>query len=134
MQIDTMPTVKELKYDKLVNGHKDFWKGLNRNTLSEFLDWLYNSGLYIHYITLNNLYYAVVDIVDCLWDVQPQFCFSEEWVFMIKSALYLFHFPAKKSSFLHVNLFSTSVENILKRSFHHQHSLQSNLLNRHKNF
>ena len=29
------------KYDKLVNGHKDFWKGLNRNTLSEFLDWLY---------------------------------------------------------------------------------------------
>ena len=86
------PTVKELKYDKLVNGHKDFWKGLNRNTLSEFLDWLYNSGLYIHYITLNNLYYAVVDIVDCLWDVQPQFCFSEEWVFMIKSALYQFAF------------------------------------------
>ncbi|GAA0062658.1 DUF3800 domain-containing protein [Clostridium sp. CTA-1] len=86
------PTVKELKYDKLVNGHKNFWKGLNRNTLSEFLDWLCNSGLYIHYITLNNLYYSIVDIVDNLWDVQPQFCFSGEWEFSLKSVLYKFAF------------------------------------------
>ncbi|KON10968.1 hypothetical protein FDF50_12040 [Clostridium botulinum] len=86
------PTVRELKYDKLVNGHKDFWKGLNRNTLSEFLDWLCNSGLYIHYITLNNLYYSIVDIVDSLWDVQPQFCFSGEWEFSLKSVLYKFAF------------------------------------------
>lgn len=87
-RIKLQPNVKELKYDKLVNGYKDFWKGLNRNTLSEFLDWLYNSDLYIHYITLNNLYYSMADIVDSLWDVQPQFCFSEEWVLSIKSALY----------------------------------------------
>jgi hypothetical protein len=91
-RLKLQPTVKELKYDKLVNGHKDFWKGLNRNTLSEFLDWLYHSGLFIHYITLNNVYYSIVDIVDSLWDLQPQFCFSDEWVFSIKSSLYKFAF------------------------------------------
>lgn len=96
------PTVRELKYDKLVNGHKDFWKGLNRNTLSEFLDWLCNSGLYIHYITLNNLYYSIVDIVDSLWDVQPQFCFSGEWEFSLKSVLYKFAFENQDDFMLYL--------------------------------
>lgn len=52
-----------------------------------FLDWLSNSGLYIHYSALNNLYYSLVDIVDSLWETHPQ-CV----MFMtdIKAALYDF--------------------------------------------
>lgn len=95
-RLKLQPTVKELKYDKLVNGHKDFWKGLNRKSLSEFLEWLYDSDLYIHYVTLNNLYYSLVDIVDSLWVEQPEFCFSEEWVYTLKSTLYKFAFKNQK--------------------------------------
>ena len=57
---------------------------------SVYIDWLYNSGLYIHYATINNLYYALVDMVDSLWESQPQFAFSFEWVMQLKSALYNF--------------------------------------------
>ena len=87
-QIKLQPTAKELKYNLLVNGHKDFWRGLNRNSLSEFIDWLERNPIYIHYVTLNNLYYAIVDIVDSLWETQSQFCFSQEWVCLLKAALY----------------------------------------------
>ena len=87
-RIKLQPTAKELKYNLLVNGHKDFWRGLNRNSLSEFIDWLERNSIYIHYVTLNNLYYAIVDIVDSLWETQSQFCFSQEWVCLLKAALY----------------------------------------------
>ena len=87
-RIKLQPTAKELKYNLLVNGHKDFWRGLNRNSLSEFIDWLERNPIYIHYVTLNNLYYAIVDIVDSLWETQSQFCFSQEWVCLLKAALY----------------------------------------------
>ena len=87
-RIKLQPTAKELKYNLLVNGHKDFWRGLNRNSLSEFIDWLERNPIYIHYVTLNNLYYAIVDIVDSLWEIQSQFCFSQGWVCLLKAALY----------------------------------------------
>lgn len=87
-RIKLQPTAKELRYNLLVNGHKDFWRGLNRNSLSEFIDWLERNPIYIHYVTLNNLYYAIVDIVDSLWETQSQFCFSQEWVCLLKAALY----------------------------------------------
>lgn len=34
------------------------------------------------------MYYAIVDIVDSLWETQSQFCFSQEWVCLLKAALY----------------------------------------------
>ena len=52
-----------------------------------FLNWLADSGLYIHYSTLNNLFYSLVDIVDSLWETHPQ-CIMYFWE--IKSALYDF--------------------------------------------
>lgn len=87
-RIKLQPTAKELKYNLLVNGHKDFWNGLNRRSLSEFINWLEENPVYIHCVTLNNLYYSIVDIVDSLWETQPQFCFSREWVLLLKDALY----------------------------------------------
>lgn len=49
-RIKLQSTAKELKYNLLVNGHKDFWRGLNRNSLSEFIDWLEKNPIYIHYV------------------------------------------------------------------------------------
>lgn len=54
---------------------------------TDFLKWLYSSGLYIHYSALNNLFYSLVDIVDSLWETHPQ-CIMYIWE--IKSALYDF--------------------------------------------
>lgn len=78
---------KELKFKHLYNNSKDFLSFMGRKRVVGFLDWLCNSGLYVHYSALNNLYYSLVDIVDSLWETHPQ-CV----IFMadIKSALYDF--------------------------------------------
>ena len=79
----------ELKFKNLYKSG-DFIAFMKSRRASVYIDWLYNSGLYIHYATINNLYYALVDMVDSLWESQPQFAFSFEWVIQLKSALYNF--------------------------------------------
>lgn len=78
---------KEIKFKHLYNNSKDFLSFIGSKRAVGFLDWLSNSGLYIHYSALNNLYYSLVDIVDSLWETHPQ-CV----MFMtdIKAALYDF--------------------------------------------
>lgn len=98
---------QELKFKNICRTH-DFMAFMNGRRVSIYLDWLYNSGLYVHFATINNFYYALVDMVDSLWDAQPELAFSYEWVMQIKSAfyhfckehldevwplLYLFHYP-----------------------------------------
>lgn len=81
----------ELKFKNINTPKKDnFLEFMGTHRVSIYIDWLCNSGLYIHYATINNLYFGLVDMVDSLWQVQPQFCFSMEWVLMLKSALYKF--------------------------------------------
>ena len=82
--------LKELKFKQLVKKSKNFFDCLNEERLTCFLEWLNTSGLYLHYSTVNNFYYSIVDIVDCLWETQPQFDFGPEWNFQLKSALYQF--------------------------------------------
>ena len=79
----------ELKFKNLYKSG-DFIAFMKSRRVSIFIDWLHNSGLYIHYATINNLYYALVDMVDSLWESQPQFAFSFELVIQLKSALYNF--------------------------------------------
>ena len=79
----------ELKFKNIYKSG-DFMAFMRSHRASVYIDWLYNSGLYIHYATINNLYYALVDMVDSLWDSQPQFAFSFEWIMKLKSALYNF--------------------------------------------
>lgn len=77
----------ELKFKHLYHNSKDFLSFIGSKRTTAFLDWLDNSGLYIHYSALNNLYYSLVDIVDSLWETHPQ-CVMYMW--NIKSALYDF--------------------------------------------
>lgn len=78
---------KELKFRHLYKGCKDFDALMQNKRTTDFLQWLEESGLYVHYSALNNLYYSLVDIVDSLWELFPQ-CIP--YFFKIKSALYDF--------------------------------------------
>lgn len=80
---------KELKFKNICRTH-DFMTFMGSQRVNIYVNWLYNSGLYVHFATINNLYYALVDMVDSLWDAQPELAFSFEWVAQIKSAVYHF--------------------------------------------
>lgn len=78
---------KELKFKHLYHNSEDFISFIGSKRVSEFLNWLTQSGLYIHYSALNNLYYSLVDIVDSLWETHPQ---CTIYMQEIKGALYDF--------------------------------------------
>lgn len=55
-------SVNELKLKHIAQG--DFLECLKSAKLNYFLKWLLNSDLYVHYSSLNILYFSIVDIVD----------------------------------------------------------------------
>ena len=80
----------ELKFRHISRRKNEFLEWFGSKRASIFIRWLHDSGLNIHYALMNNLYYALVDMVDALWESQSQFLFSPEWVLGLKSALYTF--------------------------------------------
>lgn len=85
--LDYKENQKELKFKHLYHNSKDFISFIGSGKATGFLNWLNESGLYIHYSALNNLYYSLVDIVDSLWESHPQcIMYMQE----IKGALYNF--------------------------------------------
>lgn len=78
---------KEIKFKHLYKKSTDFLRFMGENRTLEYLKWLSDSGLYLHYSTLNNLFYSIVDIIDSLWMDFPQ-CLMYMWE--IKSAFYDF--------------------------------------------
>ena len=58
-------SAKEIKF-KHISRAKTFLECLNEDKVLRFLQWLDDSDLYIHYSNVNNLYYAIVDIVDSI--------------------------------------------------------------------
>ena len=81
------PSQKELKFKHLYHNSSDFISFMESDRLTKFIKWLDESGLYIHYSTMNNLFYSLVDIIDSLYETHPMCAiyFSE-----IKSAFYDF--------------------------------------------
>lgn len=80
----------ELKFRHISRKKNEFLEWFGGKRASIFIRWLHESEIYIHYALINNLYYSLVDMVDALWESQPQFVFSPEWVLGLKSALYTF--------------------------------------------
>ena len=80
----------ELKFKNIYTKRRNFLDFMETPRISSYINWLYDSDLYIYYATINNLYYALVDMVDSLWESQLQFCFSIEWIIQLKSVLYNF--------------------------------------------
>lgn len=84
------PSIKELKFRHMTRGGKEFLKFMGNSRVTTYMKWLKNSKLYIHYATVNNLYYGLVDLVDAIWEYRPEFAFNMEWVQYLKSELYNF--------------------------------------------
>lgn len=60
--LNLQKTVKEAKLKHIAKG--DFLQCLRSDKLNFYLQYLLNSNLYIHYSSLNILYWSIVDIVD----------------------------------------------------------------------
>lgn len=78
---------KELKFRHLYHNSTDFISFMDSDRLTNFIKWLNESELYIHFSTMNNLFYSLVDIVDSLYETNP-LCIS--YFSNIKSAFYDF--------------------------------------------
>ena len=78
---------KEIKFKHLYKKSPDFLSFMSECRTLDYLKWLSDSGLYLHYSTLNNLFYSIVDIIDSLWMDFPQFLM---YMWEIKSAFYDF--------------------------------------------
>ena len=80
----------EIKFKTLAGRGADFWTTIRKRPIQQYLKWLESSGLYVHYATLNNMYFSIVDIVDSLFIAQPQFHFGPEWERSLKASLHRF--------------------------------------------
>lgn len=88
--LNLQSSIKELKFRHMTRGKKAFLEFMGNSRVTVYMEWLHNSGLYIHYATLNNLYYGLVDLVDSIWEYRPEFAFDMQWVQYLKSELYNF--------------------------------------------
>lgn len=59
--------VKEIKFKKHFS-ENDFLSCTRKPRLLKLLTWIDNSSIYIHFTRINNLYYALVEIIDSITD------------------------------------------------------------------
>lgn len=62
-------TIKELKYKHLASRFSSFFKIIESQNVTEFLKWLYDNKIYVHYFAVNCFYFSIVDIIDSLDDI-----------------------------------------------------------------
>lgn len=58
--------IKEIKFKHIAKQSDDFMMCLDSKKLKIYLDWLIDSNIKIHLMTLNYLYYSIVDIIDSI--------------------------------------------------------------------
>ena len=80
----------EIKFKTLAGRGVDFWKTIQKRPIQQYLKWLGDSGLYVHFATLNNMYFSIVDMIDSIFVTQPQFNFGPEWVHLLKASWHRF--------------------------------------------
>lgn len=75
-------SAKEMKF-KHISKNKNFLDCLADDNVTVFLQWLLASNLYVHFSNVNNLYFAIVDIVDSI--DEPAYI---PFLFQMKNELY----------------------------------------------
>lgn len=85
----------EIKSSKLFKECKSFLDCLNKYQVSAILEWISNV-CFIHYSSLNCLYYSIADVVDSLLTDIPNFPITREFLDIIKSDVYLLIFNYKE--------------------------------------
>ncbi len=78
-------TVKELK-GKHISNKSNYIECIKSDKLNIFLKWLDNNDIYLHYSNMNNLYFAIVDIVDSVID--ERIGYNMEFIYYLKNVLY----------------------------------------------
>ena len=96
-KLNLQPTQKELKFRHLEGKTHSFIDTIGTKRVTILLDWLLENNAYIHYSTLNNLYYSVVDLVDSLYKLHPEIIPRIEKE--LKSALYRFVYLFREELF-----------------------------------
>ncbi len=81
--------IVELKF-KNISKSDDFLATISTKKVFDFLSWLEDSGVYIHYSSLNNLYYSLVDIVDSAIQMNHGFEASIAYRADLKDSFYRF--------------------------------------------
>ena len=66
-KLQIQKSAKEMKFKHISKG-KDFLECLSEDKVMVFLQWLLESDLYVHFSNVNNLYFAIVDIIDTIED------------------------------------------------------------------
>lgn len=85
--LNLQSTVKEVKLKHIAKG--DFLNCLKSQKLFSFLKYLVESKLYIHYSTINILYFSIVDIVDsAIANSDVSMKLGPEFVNILKNDLY----------------------------------------------
>lgn len=79
----------ELKFKNLSKSD-DFPYLMGSNRISIFLQWLYNSGLYVNYCSMSNWYFALVDIVHSVLVAVPDIRLPYHMANYLKDSFYQF--------------------------------------------
>jgi hypothetical protein len=80
-------SIIELKLKHIAKG--DLLECLKSNKLNFFLNWLQESNLYVHFFSLNILYYSLVDIVDSvIMNFERHQELDEQYINLMKNDLY----------------------------------------------
>ncbi|PFE14048.1 DUF3800 domain-containing protein [Bacillus cereus] len=69
-KLKVQPVLKEMKFKSICPGGSDFLKCIRNKKLHDFLSWLLEKKVFIHFSMLDHLYYSIIDIVDSI-DVNP---------------------------------------------------------------
>jgi rRNA maturation protein Rpf1 len=60
-----LQSATELKFNNISKQH-DFLKTMDKDRVLNFLKWIENNDVYIHFVSQTNLYYSLVDIIDSI--------------------------------------------------------------------
>ncbi|MBR0027430.1 MAG: hypothetical protein IJP58_02135 [Clostridia bacterium] len=88
--IKLQASAKELKFRHLYGNSYNFLDFISRDKTALFLEWLYNSDSYIHFSCVNNWYFAIVDLVDELYESHPMLFGNIGFLDQLKTAVYRF--------------------------------------------
>jgi hypothetical protein len=125
-ELKLQKNTKEIKLKHIATG--DFVKCLKSNKLHSFLNWLRKSDLHVHFVSVNILYFSIVDIVDSLM-ISGKYPLDPGYIRDLKDSLYQLVI-IEKEKFLDI-LYKFEYPNIKKESLHDFIDCLTDIINMH---
>lgn len=83
--LNLQPTIKEIKLVHIAKG--DFLQCLSSKKLNVFLNWILDNNIYLHYSSINLIFWSIVDIIDSCMEFDERVA---QFNFELKTILYEF--------------------------------------------